>query len=42
MEKAFENKDIDSVTFKQWFNNPKPTLEKIVKSVDEFILQKKF
>ena len=37
LEKAFENNDIESVTFKQWFNNPKPTLEKIVKSVDEFI-----
>ena len=37
LEQVFQNKNIESVTYKQWFNNPKPTLEKVTKSVDDFI-----
>ena len=37
LEQVFQNKNIKSVTYKQWFNNSKPTLEKVTKSVDDFI-----
>ena len=37
LENIFEKKNIESVSYKQWFNDPKPTLEKITKCVDEFI-----